>query len=171
MSFDWQSVVKSVAPTLGTALGGPMGGMATKFLSEKFLGKSDGGELELAKAIASASPEQMLQIKQLDNDFALQMKQLDIDVFALAVQDRDSARQLFKVNIWPQIILSSIYTIGYFGLLGFLMHLRNEDFNPQVFGILTTVMGVLTAAIPQILQFWFGSSQGSKEKTSNMKTG
>ncbi|MFT6220702.1 MAG: hypothetical protein ACJA0C_000099 [Candidatus Endobugula sp.] len=34
--------------------------------------------------------------------------------------------------------------------------------------VFTTILGVLTAAIPQILGFWFGSSLGSKQKTESM---
>ena len=35
-------------------------------------------------------------------------------------------------------------------------------------GQLGILIGVLTAAIPQILSFWFGSSEGSKLKTAAM---
>ena len=40
--------------------------------------------------------------------------------------------------------------------------------NQTMTGVFATILGVLTAAIPQILNFWFGSSVGSKEKTSGM---
>jgi len=34
--FDWKKVVSTVAPVLGTALGGPLAGAATKFIADKF---------------------------------------------------------------------------------------------------------------------------------------
>lgn len=33
MSFDWKQLVGSVAPTIATALGGPLAGMATKAIA------------------------------------------------------------------------------------------------------------------------------------------
>ena len=63
--MDWKALVKTVAPVLGTALGGPLGGAATKFLTGKLLGDENASEQELADFIGGASPEQLLQIKQL----------------------------------------------------------------------------------------------------------
>ncbi|OPX57057.1 hypothetical protein SAMN02745127_02083 [Oceanospirillum multiglobuliferum] len=160
----WQSLVKSVAPTIGAALGGPAGGMAVKFLADQLLGDSEASENEVAKFIGSASHEQLLQLKQLDQQFAIRMRELDIDVFRQEIADRQNARELFKVNIWPQIMLSALFILGYFAIMGLLVHYADLTINDRVFGILNTVIGVLTAAIPMILQFWFGSSQGSKEK-------
>jgi hypothetical protein len=37
--------------------------------------------------------------------------------------------------------------------------------DPALLQLFTLVFGVVTGAIPMILQFWFGSSTGSKEKT------
>ena len=34
MAFDWKSVVGTVAPLLGTALGGPFGGVAGKMIQD-----------------------------------------------------------------------------------------------------------------------------------------
>lgn len=162
--MSWKSLIRKVAPTLGAALGGPAGGMAVKFLSEKFLGNAEASKEELAAFIESATPAQMLAIKEADQQFLTEMKKLDIDVFALEVEDRQNARELAKVNMWPQIVLSALFILGYFGILGILVYFYDADINDRIFGILNTVIGVLTAAIPMILQFWFGSSLGSKQK-------
>lgn len=161
--MDWKTIVKAVAPVLGTALGGPFGGAATKFLADKFLGNPDASEGDLATAILGATPEQLANLKKLDQDFKLRMRELDVDVFKLEVSDKASARQLFQVNIWPQIVLSAIYTIGYFVMLYMFMSGNVEvtaDLRTE-FGI---VLGVMTAAQVEILHFWFGTSSGSKQK-------
>lgn len=166
--MSWKDIVKTIAPTLGTALGGSMGGAATKFLADKLLGDSSADVSEVESFVLGASPEQLATLKKLDHEFKLEMKALDIDVFELEVKDKDSARGLFKINIWPQIILSTVFVLGYFGILYFLLHNNAETpiiSNP----VFTTILGVLTAAIPQILGFWFGSSLGSKEKTNSLK--
>jgi hypothetical protein len=165
---SWKEIVRSIAPTLGTALGGPMAGAATKFIADKMLEKENASQEEIQEAIIGASPEQLVKLREIDNQFKLQMKSLEIDVYELEYKDRDSARKLFEVNILPQITLSTVFVLGYFGVLYFLMHSGIDDSSMINNPVFTTILGVLTAAIPQILGFWFGSSLGSKQKTERM---
>ena len=167
---NWKEIVRNIAPAIGTALGGPLAGTATKFMAEKYLDKPDASEADIEQAVLNANPEQLAKLKDMDTQFKLEMKKLDIDVFELEFKDRDSARKLFEVNIWPQIILSSVFVVGYFFVLYYLIsnHDSMPENNTHMLGVFTTVLGVLTAAIPQILNFWFGSSLGSKEKTKGL---
>ena len=167
---NWKEIVRNVAPVIGTALGGPMAGAATKFIAEKMLGKPNASEPEIEQAIMTASPEQLAKLKDIDAQFKLHMKQLDVDIYELEYKDRDSARKLFEVNVWPQIVLSTVFVLGYFAVLYYLMSHPSSlsGSNDKLVGVFTTVLGVLTAAIPQILNFWFGSSLGSKEKTRGL---
>jgi len=95
------------------------------------------------------------------------MKELGIREEELAYQDTAGARKLFEINIWPQIVLSAFYTIGYFTVLILLMT-KTIDLSADMQPTFNIILGVLTAAIPMILQFWFGSSTGSKEKTAKL---
>ena len=61
------NIIGAVAPTLGTALGGPMGGMAAKMISE-VLGVPNNSK-SINQAMAVATPEQMLQLKQAEQAF------------------------------------------------------------------------------------------------------
>jgi len=82
------------------------------------------------------------------------------------VQDRDSARQLAKdKGIVVQAVLSALYTLGYFGTL-FVFITGKASVPPDMVGMVTTLIGALGAAQLQILNFWFGSSRGSKDKTA-----
>jgi len=160
MNFDWKALVGSVAPTLGVALGGPFGGIAGKFIADK-LGVA---EQELPAAVENATPETMIQIKKMESDFEIQMKELGITEQQLHGKDRSSARDLAKVtSIKPQLILSVVYTAAYAIVLwAFITGKINvPESAQQQFGI---VLGVLTAAQTQILNFWFGSSSGSQQK-------
>lgn len=162
--MNWKKIVGSVAPVLGSALGGPVGGIAGKFISDA-LGVP---EAELPAAIEKATPETLAKLKQIDHDFDVKMRELDIYVDKINAEDRASARQLAKdTTIVPQVILSVVYTVAYAAVLWAFVTGRVEiaaEVRPQ-FGI---VLGVLTAAQAQILNFWFGSSSGSKQKTTIM---
>ena len=168
----WKEIVRRVAPTIGAALGGPLAGSATKFVAEKLLGKSDAPIAEITKAIIDATPEKLAKLNEIDKEFEIEMQKLGIDIYKLEIEDRKSARNLFKVNIWPQITLSAIFVFGYFLVLYLLID-KGSTFasatgNEYMKGVFTTILGVLTAAIPQILSFWFGSSLGSKEKNRGL---
>jgi len=167
MAFDWKNVVRNVAPILGTAIGGPYGGAAVSALSNALLGKPDASEDELSHAIEKASPEQLVALRKADNDFKVKMEELGIRKEELVFQDIAGARKLFQINIWPQIVLSAFYTVGYFTVLILLMT-KTIDLSAEMQPTFNIILGVLTAAIPMILQFWFGSSNGSKDKTAKL---
>lgn len=80
MAFNWKGLVKTVAPKIALALGGPMAGLGVKALSEVVLGKSDGTEEDLAIALQGATPELLGKIKAADQAFALEMRKQDIEI-------------------------------------------------------------------------------------------
>ena len=94
----------------------------------------------------------------------LEMEGLKSDVYKLEVSDRKNARCLAKVNMWPQITLSAMFILGYFGIIYMLFggHIVIDDSIRDMANIL---IGVMTANIPSIMSFWFGSSSSSKYKT------
>jgi len=152
--MDWKKVLGGIAPTIATALGGPLAGTATKFLANELLGDENA---DIEAAMLTASPEQLAKVKEIEAQFKVKMKELDIDVYKLGVDDRKSARELAKVNMWPQIILSFVFIKGYFALILMIFsgYLQLDD---TVRDMANVLVGVLTAGIPMILRFWFGGS-------------
>ena len=79
--MDWKSIVKSVAPILGTALGGPLAGTAIKVLGETILGDGEATETQVQEALLKGlNPDALVKLKEADQAFAVRMKELDIDV-------------------------------------------------------------------------------------------
>ncbi len=158
---NWKKTLSAIAPSLATALGGPLAGAAVGVISKALLGKDSATAAEIAAAVAGATPEQLIDLQNADNEFQLRTKELDI-------QDRQSARKLaIDTGILPQIILSSIYTVGYFCLMFMLIN-GDVSIPEDISGMVMALIGVMTAAQAQIMNFWFGSSSGSKEKTKKM---
>jgi len=162
--MGWKNIVASIAPVLGTALGGPFGGMATKFLAGKLVGDENAGEDIMEEMINNANPDLMFKIKELDADFKVEMKRIGLEEKQLVVDDRKDARKLFSVDKRPQIILSGVFVGGYFVLVYALITGGFKVDSSQV-ALVSTLIGVLTAGVANIMQFWFGSSSGSKDKT------
>ena len=158
------NLVRTVAPSIASAVGGPLAGMATKAISEALLGKPDGTEEELAQAAIKATPEQLLALKKAENDFALQMRELDIDLERIAGADRDSARNReIKTKDWTPKLLAGGITIGYFGVLFYML----THGLPTTGGseAMLVMLGTLGTAFGGVMAYYFGSSAGSKEKT------
>lgn len=71
-------LIKSVLPWVGTALGGPLGGVAASFIGDK-LGLS-GATVDTVKAVLGGmSAEDLAKYKQADQEFELKMATLKID--------------------------------------------------------------------------------------------
>ena len=163
--FDWRSIVRTVAPTLGTVLGGPLAGMAVKAIGDKLLGKPNATTEEVSEALANATPADLIKLKELDQQFAKDMKALDVDIFKLETADTQSARALFSVNYWPQMILSGLFIGGYFGVM--CLYLTGHVTIPtDAKDMVTVLIGIMSASVTAIMAFWFGSSFGSREKTA-----
>ena len=147
-----KNIVGAVAPTLGTALGGPMGGMAANMISEVLGVPND--QKSIQKAIQNATPEQMLELKNAEQQFEVQMKELDVDVFKLETQDKQNARSMFSKDWTARII--GLFTIG--GFLGyiFLVTLQPPEQNSEA--LINLVLGYLGGLASAIISFYFGAS-------------
>ena len=151
-----KNIVGAVAPTLGTALGGPMGGMAANMISEVLGVPND--QKSIQKAIQNATPEQMLELKKAEQQFEVQMKELDVDVFKLETQDKQNARSMFSKDWTARII--GLFTIG--GFLGyiFLVTLQPPEQNSEA--LINLVLGYLGGLASAVISFYFGASNTEK---------
>lgn len=167
--MDWKSIVSSVAPTIATALGGPMAGAATKAIAGALLGKPEAKQPEIEQALKNATPDDLLKLKEADNQFTLKMEELGVDLEKIAADDRANARQreiALKDNA-PKI-LAAVIVIGFFGTLYTIAFVELPSGAQQPVSIL---LGALTAMLTQVGNYYFGSSAGSKAKTDALVNG
>jgi hypothetical protein len=96
------------------------------------------------------------------------MKELNLKEEDLHAKDRASAREFAaKTSITPQITLSMLYTVGYIAVL--YMFLKGSvAVADSIKSEFNMILGVLTAGQVQVMNFWFGSSSGSKDKTNKL---
>ena len=161
--MSWKDIVRAVAPTLGVALGGPMGGMAAKAISGALLGKDDGTPSEVEAAMAAATPDDLLKLKDADNAFKTKMSELGVDLEEIAASDRADARQReIKTKDNAPKILSTVIVVGFFTTLYTIAFVDIPEGAEQPVSIL---LGALTAMLTQVGNYYFGSSAGSKAKT------
>lgn len=155
-------LIGSVAPTIATALGGPVAGMAVKAISGALFGHDGGSKDDIMTALANPTGDQLAALKKIDADFAVQMKALDIDLERIAAGDRASARDMQKeTKDWIPRALAILVTVGFFAILIYML----------IYGLPTTgnealllLLGALQTAWGGIVAFYFGSSSGSQQK-------
>ena len=168
LTMDWRKVVSAVAPTLGTALLGPLGGMAASAVSDALLGRPNGTEPEIVTALTAGGPDALLKLKQADQAFAQRMRELDIDLEKVHQADRSSARdrEARTGDRWTPRVLSAVVVGGFLGtvymvLSGYVDGLKD----PGIAGVVGTLIGYVSAKADQVVSYYFGSSSGSAAKT------
>jgi hypothetical protein len=153
------SWLEQVAPTIATALGGPLAGLAVSAIA-KVIGVD---EKDVQETINSGkmSAEQIAQIKLAEIEFQKQTQELGLNFEKLAVDDRASARNLQATtrSIVPTV-LAILVTIGFFGILIWLMINPADTANTP----LMIMLGSLGTAWTGIIAFYFGSSAGNSRK-------
>jgi hypothetical protein len=150
------NIVGAVAPTLGTALGGPLGGMASNVIS-KVLGV-DNNEAAIDQALQNATPEQLLEIKKAEKDFEVKMKELKVDVFKLETQEKQDARKTFSKD-WTARIIGIAMVGGFLGYI-FLVTLQPPEQNSEA--LINLVLGYLGGLASAVISFYFGASNTEK---------
>lgn len=95
--MDWKALVSTVAPWIGTALGGPLGGMAVEAAANA-LGLNNKTVESVKAALSGVTPEQMLALKRADQAFALQMQTLGFK--NVADMEAIAAGQGVSLHFW-----------------------------------------------------------------------
>jgi hypothetical protein len=144
-------LLKNIAPTLATAVAGPLGGAAISAIANK-LGVGDSVE-DVAKAL-TADPAATAKLQELELEFA-----------KVEAADRDSARKnevalatsehapLLNKLVTP--ILALVVVVAW-GVIQY--HLLNHVVHPEMREIVIRVLGTLDGALVMVLSYYFGAS-------------
>ena len=149
------NIVGAVAPTFGNALGGPFGGMAGDVIS-KVLGVENNPK-SIEQALASATPEQLIEIKKAEKDFEAKMKELDVDLYKLETAEKQHARGMFSKD-WTARIIGIAMIGGFLGYI-FLVTLQPPEQNSEA--LINLVLGYLGGLASAVISFYFGASNKS----------
>jgi len=167
--MDWLSTLKSLAPTVASALLGPLGGVAVSAIGS-LLGVSEATQDKIAEVIQSGqmTPEQISQLKQLELQYQNTEKERGFKYAELAFKDRDSARQANvqggtqKHLFWLSLLLLA-------ATLGCEIFVLFHGYPPETSEIVVgRVLGLMDSVALMVLAYWYGTSSGSDKKTDLM---
>ena len=151
---DLLKLLGNIAPALATVVAGPLGGAAVSAIAQKF-GVEDTVDA-VAKAIAG-DPEAALKLAQID--LANITDARDMQKVALQQDDVFSKRfTMYLTTFW------SVAAVTYIGFITFAdIPMSNVRFADTILGF------ILGTVIATVLNFWFGSSEGSKRKAELLR--
>lgn len=159
MSF-WNKVldtVKDVAPTLAGAAAGAVGGLGAaavvSSLARAALGDKAPDSDEALPELLLADPEALMRFRTM-------MRQAELDELKIRTLDTQDAREQHKGSLGPVIV--SVLVVIAFGLT--LYALITGELPAGGVQVVLILVGTLAAGFSQVLNYWLGSSVGSKEK-------
>ena len=178
--MGWKDIVKSVAPSIATALGGPLAGAAVSAASNALLGEDETAKLQgnpnklkkaLEAAVLSGSPEVLLKLKEADHAFETKMAELGVDLENVHAGDRDSARKReMNVGGYAAPVLGSLVIIGFLAMACYVIAIGlPEKSAPAAYGMVGTVVGYVSAKADQVISYYFGSSSSSANKNKSIE--
>lgn len=155
-----KGLLGGLVPTIAAGMGSPVAGMALNMVADALGCKAEPKSIE--QALNQATPEQLSQLKKAEQDFELQMKSMDIDIFKLEVADVQDARDKFS-NDWTPKALGLISILGFMTYIFFITAFPIPDSSDD---IVMLIIGSLTGIATAVISFYFGASN-KKDKTND----
>lgn len=170
--FDWKKIVGTVAPAVASAFGTPAMGVAVAALSQVIFGRTDADAADVARSIADGqlTGDQLVAIRQADNDFKIKMGQMGLDLQKLEADTEQAylkdvqdarARQVATRDFMPQIIFFLFLAIYVAEVAMFFYGQMPTD--EYVRALMTRAFGTVEAGVVGAVAYFIGSSRGSKQ--------
>ena len=90
------------------------------------------------------------------------------EAFAKEVEDRKSARDMYKDDAFIQKVLATLFTAAYFGLRFMMFRffvLGDIDMGEFEISFVSTIFGAMSAKVNTVVDFFFGGSSKKNEQT------
>lgn len=162
--MNWLETLKSLAPTVATALGGPLAGAAVTALGN-VLGVPEATQATIGKMFTDGqlTAEHLAEIRKLELQFQNDEKERGFRYADLEFKDRDSARQMqIATHSKMPAALTILVTIGFFFILSQLFY------HPELKGneIVMVMVGQLSAVWAGCVAFYTGTTFSSQGKNA-----
>jgi hypothetical protein len=158
--MEW---LNKIIPTIGSLLGGPLGGAAAEAIGNA-LGLSDKTKASVEKALAgnSLTPEQIAALQTADQVFKQRLAELGIEAEKLAQVDRADARAMqVATNSRVPAILGFVLVGTFLIIICLLLTGDMKLWDNQT---LTMLLGQLTGAVTAVIAFYYGASHQQPSK-------
>jgi len=181
--MDWKEVgakIAKAAPILGSILGGPLGGGiggVVALLASAFGLNPEEVTPEKINECLIRDPQAINKIQEIETQNRPELQRIALELEKAYLQDRADARarQVAVTKATGQretnlYVIAWTFVAGFFASIIIMMWLvlngkMPADMPQYVTFLLGSLFGTLTAGVTAIIQYFFGSSKGSAEKT------
>lgn len=164
--MNWLDTLKTLAPTVAAALGGPLAGAAVSAIGSA-LGISAPTQANIAKLFQDGqlTSDNLAEIRKLELQFQNDEKERGFRYAELEYKDRDSARSMAVAthSVTPSVLTWLIVIVVMLAEVMFLFNKLPPGADAIIVG---RVLGTLDSALIMVLSFWFGSNSSSQHKTA-----
>ena len=152
-------LLKSLAPTIASAAGGPMAGMAVNMAAKKIVLPDTATDNEIEDLI-ERDRDKAVMVREADKEFKDYIREMEIDLesFKTEVEDRKDARENFATDWTPKVF--SVLTLLLYGAFVMIVTLMPHDQNDET--IISLVLGQLSGILGTAAAFFYGGSSGKK---------
>jgi hypothetical protein len=163
---NWKETLGKLAPTVATALLGPLGGAAVSAIGS-ILGLDGATQTQIKEAIESGqlTPEHVAELRKLELQYQNEEKERGFKYADLEFRDRASARQAnvdggtHKMQFWLSLVLLTVTLGSEIAVLFVGYPTTVEDI------VVGRVLGLMDSVALMVLAYHYGSSSGSAQKT------
>ena len=162
--MNFKKIIASVAPFLGTLVGGPtLGSAVSKVIGSVLLGRDDASEDEIANAITNATPDQLIKLKEIDAKAQSDFNNSEIERERIAQAGVANARD--REIATGDDIPGALALILSLGMIAIFAALFSIPIPKGSEALIDLTLGSYNAAWMLSMAYYFGSSSGSKLKT------
>ena len=97
------------------------------------------------------------------------MLEAEREAFAKEVEDRKSAREMYKDDAIIQKVLATLFTVAYFGITYVMFNYfvtQSIELGEFEISFISTIFGAMSAKVNKIIDFFFGGSSKKNEQTN-----
>lgn len=121
------------------------------------------------KFVTSDEDKQKLSMLKAEAD--LEIRKLIMTAETERLKDVQSARTMYATDNLIQKILALLFTVSFFGFMVFLLFLlKDTALTGEQTNLIYAMFGAVSGIMVTIIGFYFGSSQGSKDKDATFSS-
>lgn len=142
-----------------------------------------GGVTDVVKTVTDSvaqfidTPEKQHAFEMAKAQAALELQRLSFEAEKSYLADRASAREMYKGDNSLQKVFALTFLLGYFALTAAVLYflvawVGGERIGLPDWGValISTIYGAMSTKVSTIVDFFFGSSQGSRDKDTQVQS-
>ncbi|HPV27318.1 MAG TPA: hypothetical protein PKV77_09125 [Bacteroidales bacterium] len=173
--MSWLDTIKALAPTVASALGGPLAGAAVTAIGA-LIGLSEPTQDKIKAVIENGSltGEQISGLRQLEMKYKDEEAERGFRYSELEFKNVDSARERDAKIVavtGHNYRADTMYVLAVMVICGLVFLIwRDQDVNEYLKGIITLVLGRFLGYLDNIYNFEFGTTRVNRAKDETINT-